>query len=175
MNNLDKLNKLFVALLLIAVAGCNTKVKEEIKVTVIDPPSGSPSAEPFLFTDQDGTTYLSWVENREEKSEFRFSKFDGEKWLPATLIDSGRNWFVNWADYPMMAANKTKLVAHYLEKNGDGGYAYDVKFTSSVTAEPHGPGRRFFTTMASKLSMDLCHFFHMIETFLLPGSTDGTR
>jgi hypothetical protein len=49
-------------------------------------------------------------------------------------VAAGTDWFVNWADYPMVAANPSGMVAHYLQKSGPGTFAYDVK----VTASPDG-------------------------------------
>jgi hypothetical protein len=46
-------------------------------------------------------------------------------------IASGDTWFVNWADYPMIATNGKQFVAHFLDKSGESTYAYDVKLTTS--------------------------------------------
>ncbi len=117
---------------LLIIAGCSVKKDEPLRVTAINSPAGTSSAEPFLFTSGDNVTYLSWVEKNDTKSEFKFSKLNGDSWSAPTLIDSGRNWFVNWADYPMMAVSGNQFIAHYLDKSGDGTYAYDIKFTSSA-------------------------------------------
>jgi len=126
------MNKIFIVFLLITTAiGCKTNTEKATAVTPVETPAADGSAEPFLFTDQNGTTYLSWIEKHGEKSEFRFSRLMDGKWSASMLIDSGSTWFVNWADYPMIATNGNQFVAHYLDKSGDGTYAYDVKLTSS--------------------------------------------
>lgn len=124
-------NRLIMLAAALAMAGCATTKEETAAVTVIDSPAASPSAEPFLFTASDGSVYLSWIEKQDNRSDFKFSKLVNNKWSAPTLIDSGRTWFVNWADYPMMAASGKNLVAHYLDKSGNGTYAYNVKLTTS--------------------------------------------
>lgn len=115
------------------IAGCNVrKDGDQTVVTSLNSPAKSSAAEPYLFTDEAGTVYLSWVEKEERKNEFKFSALINGEWSTPTLIDSGQNWFVNWADYPMIAAQDNNFVAHYLEKSGDETYAYDIKLTSSV-------------------------------------------
>lgn len=122
---------MFLFALLIA-AGCGTKNETPLQIAELKSPASSPSAEPFLFTADDNTTYLSWIEKNETKSEFKFSTLEAGGWSAPVLIDSGRNWFVNWADYPMVAARGSQLVAHYLAKSGEGTFAYDVKLTTSA-------------------------------------------
>lgn len=125
-------NRLPFLFALLIIAGCSVKKDEPLRITAINSPAGASSAEPFLFTASDNVTYLSWVEKNDTKNEFKFSKLSGDSWSSPILIDSGRNWFVNWADYPMMAANGNQLIAHYLAKSGEGTFAYDIKFTSSA-------------------------------------------
>ena len=122
-----------ILLLLLLIAGCQVdKAKEKAIIAAMDSPAKTDSGEPHLFTDAKGTVYLSWLENSEDNNEFKFSILNDGKWSEPILIDSGQNWFVNWADYPMLATNGNEFVAHYLEKSGDDTFAYDVKLTSSV-------------------------------------------
>jgi len=121
-----------IILLLLLVAGCNRKnTIESATITIIDSPANVSSGEPYLFTDEKGTVYLSWIEKTDHRNEFKYSSLRSGKWSTPVLIDSGQNWFVNWADYPMIATNGNEFIAHYLEKSGEGTYAYDVKMTSS--------------------------------------------
>lgn len=125
-------NPLIILLLLLA-AGCNVKKTTENSIlTTMESPAKAGSGEPYLFTDESGKVYLSWIEKTDDKNEFKFSSLQAGKWSQPELIDSGKNWFVNWADYPMIATNGNDFIAHYLAKSGDGTYAYDVKLTSSL-------------------------------------------
>lgn len=88
--------------------------------------------EPFLFSSDKGETYLSWIERREVGNSFKYAKWNGDQWSPGNLIAAGDNWFVNWADYPQIAAfDDGTLIAFYLEKSGTGTFAYDIKITLS--------------------------------------------
>lgn len=95
-------------------------------------PAQSPSSVPHLFSDVNEEVYLSWIEQRDSLNVFKWSKLEGGKWSRSKEIASGNSWFVNWADYPMMAGDgKTSLISHVLEKSGDGTYAYDVRMFTS--------------------------------------------
>lgn len=114
------------------VLGCTSHKSAQPVVTHITSPTDSSTAEPFLFTGTDGSVYLSWVKDIGDTSEMFFSKLQGEQWTTPILIDSGRNWFVNWADYPMMASNQNNFMASYLAMSGPGKYSYDIKITTST-------------------------------------------
>lgn len=120
------MSRFFVLLVLLTIVGCTSK-----DVVEVSTPAVAESAEPFLFTDEAGQVYLSWVEKLDTISTLKFSKWSNGSWLAPNLIATGNNWFVNWADYPMLAVNKEKFVAHFLAKSGDGTFAYDVNLTTS--------------------------------------------
>lgn len=125
-------------LLLFAILNaCSTSNKENdqpIAVNVMESPAKTVSGEPYLYTDATGVTYLSWVEVLEGVNYLKFSRLENEKWTEPIVIRSGENWFVNWADYPLIAAHGQQLMAHYLGKSGEGTFAYDVMFTISQDA-----------------------------------------
>jgi len=127
-------NKLYFLVLCMIGTACSVKKNadehtQEIKL--LPSPSRSNSAEPFLFTDIDNTVYLSWIEKNEGKASLKFSSLDNEQWSEPLVIASGKTWFVNWADYPMIATHGKQFVAHFLDKSGESTYAYDVKLTTS--------------------------------------------
>jgi hypothetical protein len=127
-------NNIYFLLLCVNVIGCSQKkdVSNQLQsIQTISPPSKPNSAEPFLFTDSDSTVYLSWIEKNEEKSILKLSSLDNNQWTEPVIIASGNSWFVNWADYPMIATNGQHLVAHFLDKSGESTYAYDVILTTS--------------------------------------------
>lgn len=137
-----KMIKLFGALLLV-VAGCacndpSTKPRHATGAAANDvqplpSPADSASAEPYLFTDKNGLVYLSWVEKEKDKSSLRFSTLNNEQWTEPTVIASGDDWFVNWADYPQISADGAQsLLAHFLQKSAKGAYTYDIKLVTSA-------------------------------------------
>ena len=138
------MNKLFsVLLLFIAMSSCKNAPKQTdsknnnsagaiSNLKYLSSPADSVSAEPYLFTDKNGLVYLSWIEKTKEKSLLKFSVLKNEQWSEPIVINSGNNWFVNWADYPLLAADgANNLIAHFLEKSEKGTYTYDVKLVTS--------------------------------------------
>ena len=102
------------------------------QVKQLDSPADTASAEPYLFTDKNGLVYLSWIERIGKESFLKFSTLHDSSWSAPIVIASGSNWFVNWADYPLLVADgNNNIIAHYLEKSGKGTYAYDVKWVAS--------------------------------------------
>jgi hypothetical protein len=88
--------------------------------------------EPYLFTSPQGDTYVSWIEKSDSLNVFKYAKLEGESFSPETIIAQGSDWFVNWADYPQMAAFEDgTLIAAFLQKSGKGTFAYDVRVTIS--------------------------------------------
>ncbi|MES2331086.1 MAG: sialidase family protein [Bacteroidota bacterium] len=128
------MNKLLSILALtVLVVACKNKSTEQINVKSLVLNVDSISGEPFLFTDSAGVNFLSWVEKSKEKSTFLFSRLKGDEWSKPIVISSGDNWFVNWADYPMLASDGSGgMVAHFLERSEKGKYTYDVKLITSA-------------------------------------------
>lgn len=152
------MRKFITALLIIStIVSCseNTGYKEKSSVTdelkLIDSPADSVSAEPYLFTDKNGLVYLSWIERKADSSFLKFSTLINEKWSIPVVIAAGVDWFVNWADYPMIVSDgEGNMMAHYLEKSAKGVFTYDIKMLASsdkgkTWSKPfilHGDGKK---------------------------------
>jgi hypothetical protein len=125
---------LYFILILIGIAAtsCSPLTRESTEVTLqeIQVPAVNTSAEPFLYIDE-GVVHLSWVEKQDTQATFRISRIDNMQWSDPTTIAAGNSWFVNWADYPMVASKGKNMIAHFLDKSGDGKFAYDIKLTTS--------------------------------------------
>ena len=122
-------------LTLLAGAGCASgKVETRLSASSIETPALAGSGEPNLAVTPDGRVLLSWIEpGGEEGHGLRYAvRAKGGAWSRPVTIASGRNWFVNWADFPSVAALPDgTLFAHWLAKSGAGTYAYDVRVASS--------------------------------------------
>ena len=120
----------------IVLASCNDVKKKDNNINALkqlNSPADSVSAEPYLFTDKNGLVYLSWIEKSKQNSSLKFSVLKNKSWSAPYTITSGNNWFVNWADYPMLSSDgSNNLIAHILQKSGESTYAYDVKFITSA-------------------------------------------
>ncbi len=69
--------KLFkiLSVLLFLITGCNQK--NALTFNEIESPAGENSSLPRLYTDETGTTFLSWVEETENHAQLKYSSFDG--------------------------------------------------------------------------------------------------
>ena len=90
------------------------------------------AAQPDLVAAPDGTLLLSWIEKTDAGHSMRFARHDGRIWSTVRTIATGRDWFVNWADTPHIAATPDgALWAHWLRKSAAATYAYDVVLSRS--------------------------------------------
>lgn len=129
---------LFFVLSIALLTSCSTKTddaKQQATISQLASPAQAESGEPFLFTYQDSIVYLSWIEKKGEESTFKLASLTGNKWTTPVTIAAGNSWFVNWADYPMMARNPNGFIAHFLDRSADGKFTYDVKFTTSQSLD----------------------------------------
>ncbi len=101
-------------------------------------PVPSPAAEgarlPRLDISDTQTVRLSWIEPVSDGGHaLRFSKLTKDGWEPPRTIAEGDDWFVNWADFPSLAASSDRLLmAHWLVRSGSASYAYDIALSSST-------------------------------------------
>ncbi|MCR9250995.1 MAG: exo-alpha-sialidase [bacterium] len=132
------------------LVGCTTSNQHEVQkptVQTLDSPAGESSSLPYLVKGNDGKLYMSWVNEENDSTFLRYSVFENGTWSSPELIKIGTDWFVNWADYPMMSINKKgEMLAHYLAKSSAGTYSYDVNITRNNLNEwteaiiPHNDG-----------------------------------
>lgn len=128
---------LVIFFIVVSVIACSDtkegkKENQSGSVRIFVSPAEDSCAEPYLFSDKSGTVYLSWIEKKNKTAALKFSSLNNDQWSSPVTIASGNNWFVNWADYPVIAADtKGNLIAHYLEKSDTGKFTYDIKITLS--------------------------------------------
>ncbi|MEP1033155.1 exo-alpha-sialidase [Ekhidna sp.] len=127
---------IIVALLVISCQPANEKAEGTSNLKSLEAPSGSNTSLPYLTKGGDNFLYMSWVEKRDSGwIDLKYSVLKEGAWQVSEVIASGKDWFVNWADYPMMAVdNQGNMVAHYLAKSSAGTYSYDV----NVVFKPEG-------------------------------------
>jgi hypothetical protein len=102
-------------------------------VRILQSPATDSCGQPYLVTGKNGLLYLSWIEKKGSTYQLKFSTFNEEVWTQPVSIAEGVNWFVNWADYPVIASNgDNHLLAHFLEKSDSGAYTYDIKYLISA-------------------------------------------
>ena len=98
----------------------------------LETPAGTASLAPRLTTTSGGDPVLTWLEKSAGGHRLLFSRFDGRAFEPPQLIREGQDFFANWADTPglVVLPNGTWL-AHWLQKSGQGTFAYDVMVAGS--------------------------------------------
>ena len=117
------MNKGVLLVLFLLIVSCTKKdfVVEEIQFSF-----GKNNAQPNLVSDGDQLT-LTWISSEEDQNAILFySQYEDNKWTEPISIDSGSDWFVNWADFPAHATNEDLLLTSYLKKSDSGTYTYDV-------------------------------------------------
>lgn len=75
----------------------------------------------------DGTAYLSWLEPAGgENWALKFSRFDTalQRWGEAQHIAQGADFFVNWADFPVLAVQPDRMTAVWFVNNPGGGHGH---------------------------------------------------
>ncbi|NKI26627.1 hypothetical protein HCG49_08635 [Arenibacter sp. 6A1] len=112
--------------LLLVSCGAKEKKAQEI-VRHIPSPEGSSNFLPYLFSNSD-QAILSWVHTvNDSTTQLKYSYLDNDEWKAPKEIIKGSDWFVNWADFPLIAENKGNLISHILQKSSAGTYSYDIK------------------------------------------------
>ena len=124
-----------LSLLFLAVAACETDSRSFAlpEPLPLDIPAGAGAAQPHLAA-SDAEIFLSWTEPLPADSghALRYATWNGDGWSEPHTVASGRNWFVNWADFPsVVPVGANAVLAHWLQRSGPGTYAYDVMMKRS--------------------------------------------
>lgn len=110
-----------------------SKTSDTSELTTLFSPAADSSAEPYLFTDKKGIVHLSWVQKKGKESSLHFSTLVNDQWTAPVTISAGNNWFVNWADYPVVSSDAAgNMLAHFLEKSDTAKFTYDIKLVAST-------------------------------------------
>jgi hypothetical protein len=96
-------------------------------------PAAGPSGEPALAVDPQGNVHLAWFDRTaEERWALRVSRLEGGRWTEPRTVVEGGEFFVNWADTPvLLARGGGRLALSYPWRNGAGTYSYDVRIVQS--------------------------------------------
>ncbi len=125
----------------------------------LDPPTGPGAREPSLFAMEDGRVLMSWSEPEGEGMAVRMAIGGVDGWSEARTVVAADDLFVNWADFPSVAAFPDgTLAAHWLKESGGSGYDYDVNLALSddegrswsealIPHDEKGQGQHGFATL----------------------------
>jgi len=118
-------------------AACTPSPEPEIPLRFMEfeSPAGAGATLPHLAS-RGGTTVLSWVAPAGTGHRLQYARLAEREWSAPILVAEGSDWFVNWADFPaVVPIDEGYWVAHWLERNGDRPYAYDI---AVATSDDHG-------------------------------------
>lgn len=142
---------LFISIALLISACEDQPFQRPLLQYVMDNPAESGSRYPNFYQDDTGMLYMSWITNIEEDIfALQYSTYQNGQWTRPQSIQIDTNFFVNWADFPLVVGmGGTEIAAHRLKKVEGGPYAYNVElffydesesrnWTDSIT--PHEDG-----------------------------------
>jgi hypothetical protein len=142
-------------LVAMAVAGCSRAPPQATPApiawlgtpVVAVTPAMPGSRFPNLASSPSNTTIvMSWLEPRGGRGEFalRYAQWDRDgRWSEPVEVASGKDWFVNWADFPsVVPTDAGTWAAHWLQQKPGGVYSYDVMVRLSAdSGRTWGPPR----------------------------------
>lgn len=121
------------------------------QVQKLPSPAAAKSSLPNLAVTSDGRALLSWIEPVGKGHSLRFAIRERQGWSKSKQVASGDRWFINWADFPSVAALPSgRMAAHWMVKSASGTYDYDVHIAQSAdggdtwakSLVPHRDGKK---------------------------------
>jgi hypothetical protein len=129
--------KNYIAVLLIfAMFTVSCKQKEEnnpdaseqqSSVVSLENPTETQSHLPRLFSNGEAL-YMSWVTRKDKTNYLNYAVYDGTNWTKPETISQGDDWFINWADFPVISEANGNILTTYLQKSDTATYAYDIRY-----------------------------------------------
>jgi len=110
-------NTLTFLFLGLVITLCAPKQESSLVEDQEDSPAKRNSSLPYLIKGADENLYLSWVKQSGDTAILKYAYRQDDGWSKSEEIARGTNWFVKWADYPMISVGKDGgMIAHYLAK-----------------------------------------------------------
>jgi hypothetical protein len=110
----------------VCYATAEDKTSTDTRIQELPSPAPLNSSLSRVSLDELGGLYLSWVAQGDSRAQLAYSKWVDDTWSEPQTISEGADWFVNWADFPVLSMNGGEGVAHWLQSSGEGSYDYDV-------------------------------------------------
>ncbi|MFK7828360.1 MAG: hypothetical protein AB8B57_01155 [Congregibacter sp.] len=117
-------------LCLVAICGCyvSAAALDSTAARLVELPSPAPPNSELsrISRDESGNLYVSWVTRIDSRAQLAYAQWVDNAWSEPQIISQGDDWFVNWADFPVLSMSAGAGVAHWLQTSGKGRYDYDV-------------------------------------------------
>ena len=129
------------------------------ELSFLENPAAGWSQEPFLTADKH-SLLMSWMTVEGPETLIQFARLNESGWSDPVTVTRGDDLFVNWADFPSVAAyNESNVALHWLRKTGPSSFDYNVELSISsdgglnwsVPIVPHSdrsPSQHGFLTMS---------------------------
>ncbi len=124
---IDSPNAALLALLFALSISITSYAAGQDQLTRLPAPAPANSSLSRVVADESGEIYLSWVSQDAEQATLAFARLTSEGWDAAKVISEGRDWFVNWADFPVLSVDSSGMVAHWLQMSATGTYDYEIR------------------------------------------------
>ncbi|MEQ1780160.1 MAG: sialidase family protein [Hyphomonadaceae bacterium] len=121
----------------IIFAGCSgpSAPSRANEIKVLETPAPPKSEASNITVSPNGTIYLSWMQQTENDAPaLRYAQLDpaNGKWSAPVSVVEGENLLANSADFPTMLATRSgRILAQWLQINGDGPFTYDSMVAQS--------------------------------------------
>jgi hypothetical protein len=106
-------------------------------VELVDVPAADGARFPHLGGGTAGSpAVMSWLEpGAEGEFVLRHARWRDGAWGAPGTISAGRDWFINWADFPSVVPVTANLwIAHWLQQKPGNVYSYDVRMSTTSDA-----------------------------------------
>ena len=129
------------------------------ELSFLENPAAGLAQEPFLTADKH-SLLMSWMTVEGPETLIQFARLNESGWSDPVTVTRGDDLFVNWADFPSVAAyNESNVALHWLRKTGPSSFDYNVELSISsdgglnwsVPIVPHSdrsPSQHGFLTMS---------------------------
>lgn len=119
-----------IILLLVGLVSANVSLALDLEP--LASPVGVASLSPRIAQLGDSAAVLTWLEPSQAGHRLVHAVYRDGAFGPPRTISEGR-FFANWADTPgLIAAEDGAWFAHWLERSGEGPYAYDIRVSVSA-------------------------------------------
>ena len=96
------------------------------EIELLPSPASERSSLSRIVSDESGNLYLSWVMQDGGFAGLFYSTLNGTSWSEPQMISGGDDWFINWADFPVMSVSSKSKAANWLRMSAEGTYDYDI-------------------------------------------------
>ena len=101
------------------------------ELSAFESPASGWSQEPFLTADKN-SLLMSWMTVEGPETLIQFARLNDSVWSDTVTVARGDDLFVNWADFPSVAAyNESNIALHWLRKTGPSSFDYNVELSIS--------------------------------------------